>query len=601
MINIGIFGARLQDVLDSGNAGHAHLKKRVEELDGLPPTFLTWSRYRNFWPPTVMEGLREGKLIAFAGAGVSVGSSLPGWRELLEVRLGVPPAFLADEYLKSDNLTLGEISARILGRDQLQYNLRKIYSSAGAEPTTIHYTLAALNLSIYITTNYDTLFETAWKRVNKTDLAVICNWSDAILHADAPNKLYKIHGSAERIDEMLVLTRSDYRQHYRANEHLFSEIKEVVASRPTIFTGFSHTDPEISRLVDDVIYAYEKDERGSGPALYNMQFDSTYVVNERFAAKGLVSLTVRRSDVTGSDVLTAGVAESLAELADATGMEMDRVTSLDAELAVVEAAVRQDLSDAIDALRPASKAIAAAASGNSLDPSAVEDALATIVIDESISSQGLYVVDAHGSLAERGGKLVGCRFGKLDANARTQELAAMRGTFSRRPYFQSAKSFRRPFVSDFFESAFNKHSTFAICTPIIRDHQFIGLLFAAAQVGQWRTPLEAAARLDPALGVYLLDGQGLVAMPPNREFGPTETALMRSEPPEVRTGFPHVALRLLSRKDRVVLRLAENIVPVEKDDDVLSLDKQLDVYTRVQNVRGFAWRCAVARTIEFTR
>ena len=70
--------------------------------------------------------------------------------------------------------------------------------------------------------------------------------------------------------------------------------------KAVVFCGFSHSDPEISRLIDDVIYAAENPSKttiktpqlcGSslgkfGPAFYNMQFENNYATNERFAARG---------------------------------------------------------------------------------------------------------------------------------------------------------------------------------------------------------------------------------------------------------------------------------------------------------------------------
>ena len=596
---------RIDAVLDLTDPTHRYLQERVKELATSQGVSGQWSRYRNFWPPAILEALRENRLVAFTGAGISIASKLPSWRDLLEIHLGVPSEFLADDYLKSDNLTLGEISARLLGREQLQYSLRSIYNSSGASPTLIHFALAALELPVYITTNYDDLFERAWKLIYKVDIPTICNASDLVSHEGSDHVLYKIHGSASRTDEMLVLTRSDYRQHYRANSMMSDKIKLLLGENPTLFAGFSHTDPEVGRLIDDVIYDFErrrlKDNRAAGPSFYNMQFENTYVVNERFAAKGMVSLTVRMADGISSDVRTGGVAASLAELADATGNKMDRATSLDADLARLVEAVSSSFQTAIAALRPAAEAIGSSARGRKLDPATVKHELAKVDLDAALGSQGIYVVDADGALVQEGEALVGRRYDRLDAVIRDEHLVRIRSTFADRPYFQTAKTFRRPFVSDLFESIFNRNSTFAVCHPILSGDHFVGLIFSAAQVGQWRAPLEVADAVPKGLGVYLIDGQGVVAMPPHREFAPSPTTLLNSESEDRRLGFSHLSLRLLSRKDRVIMRLSENIVPIEKDDDVLSLDKRLDVYARVQTVAAFeGWRCAITRTIEFT-
>jgi hypothetical protein len=131
----------------------------------------------------------------------------------------------------------------------------------------------------------------------------------------------------------------------------------------------------------------------------------------------------------------------------------------------------------------------------------------------------------------------------------------------------------------------------------------MGLLFSACQIGQWDTPIKAiddVRRTKDALGAYILDNQGMVAAPPNKEFLAKISPLCTSEPDSVRIGFNYTELKILSRKDRIVSRLAENIVPVQNDDDVFSLDKELEIYARIANVGDLGWCCAVTRTIRFT-
>jgi hypothetical protein len=66
------------------------------------------------------------------------------------------------------------------------------------------------------------------------------------------------------------------------------------------------------------------------------------------------------------------------------------------------------------------------------------------------------------------------------------------GIFRTRQYFQQAVTYRQRFVSDAFESIFNKNLIFTLCDPILDERgMFVGLLFAAWQPGTWNLPLEA--------------------------------------------------------------------------------------------------------------
>src|SRR5205823_2363806 len=234
-LNIARMKQKLFPALDTKDRKtEDYLKKRVEEIVKVPLSTdtQTWSRFRNFWPPTIVNGLRQQRLIFFMGAGTSAAAGPQTWRQLLEERFGIPEEFLHDENLKNDNLTLGEIASRLIGREQLQSLLRSAYDRASDLPTAIHYCLAALELPTYITTNYDTLFEKAWKKTHGKDIDVVCNASDLRRYSGSPNKLFKIHGSAGRADELLVLTRSEYRRHYRVNSAIFDEIRTLIQSTP---------------------------------------------------------------------------------------------------------------------------------------------------------------------------------------------------------------------------------------------------------------------------------------------------------------------------------------------------------------------------------
>lgn len=572
-----------------------HLKDRLEQLS-LQRGERKWNSYRNFWPPTVMRALTARKLVFFMGAGISADSDLPAWRVLLEERIGIPADFVRDEYLKNDNLTLGELASRIVGRDTLQEILKNIYINSKSGPTSTHYCLAALDLPIYVTTNYDMLFEDAWKKLHGRDIFVVCNSGDMSKadYSTAQHKLFKIHGTANRPDEMLVLTRSDYRRHYRSNFGMFSHLQVVLQERPTVFVGFSHTDPEVGRLIDDVIFHFERDgkysTKNSGPDIYNMQFEHSYVANERFAAKGMVSLNIRQVDKPNIDARTAGLSEAILELVDLADSELVDKTSVDSELSKICQDLNGDLQGAIDELTLYANSIAEIMRSGPGDVAEYEKILMYVDYEKALANQGLYLTNWKGDLIAQ-------RREHQNVQSRDAIFSSHGRNFGDRPYFQMAKSNRRPFVSNYFRSIFNENSTFAICLPIVFEDEFLGLLFSACQIGQWERPITLARAIE--LGVYILDGLGVVGIPPYFEFLPEKNELVPGENPDRNIGYSFTRLKILSKKDKVIIRLAENIVPIDKDDDIISLDKNLDIYAKIQNLGDLGWRCAVSRAIKF--
>lgn len=112
------------------------------------------------------------------------------------------------------------------------------------KPALAHHLLAELRLPVYITTNYDSLFEDAWRSRWKTEPVVVTTDADVValgLDYDTTFPIgnpksgwrpvvIKMHGDAGSEIPQLILTRSDYRRHYRANSKLFELIKDLMRS-----------------------------------------------------------------------------------------------------------------------------------------------------------------------------------------------------------------------------------------------------------------------------------------------------------------------------------------------------------------------------------
>ena len=168
---------------------------------------------------------------------------------------------------------------------------------------------------------------------------------------------------------------------------------------------------------------------------------------------------------------------------------------------------------------------------------------------------------------------------------------------SERPYFQIANSYRKAFVSDLVESIFNEHATFFLCQPLLRAGRFEGLIFSAAQIGQWRIPIKLAQEAwNKKRGFVLADSNGVCLVPAFGEFGPSsvpwnatsETTAAANE------GYPFKRLLGLSRRDQLVRHIAKSVVPVQQDDDVLVLARDAGYYTVVSELSNTRWKVALS-------
>ena len=554
-----------------------------------------------FWPPRCVEAFSENKATVFFGAGVSLRADYPSWQTLLVDYFQLDKNLVDDEGLKNDPLTLAELAGQILGNEQLQHRLREVFG-ADKKTTTSHRLLAELGCRAYVTTNYDDLFEKAWRSIGGDEPFVATNdthlpTAREIMEGKRPGTvLFKIHGCVRRPDEHMILTRRDYRHHYRANKNFFETIIGLLRHRHTLFVGFSHRDPEVARLVDDAIHQFENsgDRRtAEWPQLYSLQFDMRANAPEIFAARGIVALTppaVLAKDP--KDIRSLALADGLADLilAKAGKFHTDPETRLDRDLADTIQQLERPLEDGLKALagRSTEALELIAGKGSPLWLDALQSELG------SLSSQGLFVAN---------------EFGQVVAYRIPGGLSPRRGEkieeegIAKRPYFQIANSFRKPFVSDLAPSIFNRNGTFFLCEPLLTERtvaggrRFAGLLFCATQIGQWEVPialLKEARRKQR--GFILTDSNGVCLLPAFEEFEPVSTA-WKTDPAEdamANRGYPYQHLLGLSRRDQLVRHIAKSVVPVQQDDDVLVLSKDSSYYTVVSEVANTRWKLGLS-------
>jgi|GEM_PF-4059121 len=520
------------------------LDKRIE----LPNA--TWNQFEAFWPPRYVKALIDGEAIVFFGSGISLTCGIPTWARLLTEHLGLDKSIAEDEDVNTDPLTMAELASQHLGSEKLQDVLRRIINRP-QQYSVNHLLLCAIRCPVYITTNYDGLFERAWKDINPAiDLVIVTNDADLATTAYKEAKagggtiLFKIHGSSSNLDEHMILTRKDYRFHYRVNRPMFDEVLEVMETQHTLFLGFGHKDPEISRLVDDAIHDYEKPKskgkKRARPQFYSLQFDMKTHTTEVYAARGIVALRPPAVATEFEDVKTKALAVSLVDLLAAKQRNLHDKESLDPLLQRAIGAVSTPLSNALNTLSAETPACI-----NNLAGSQHRELLQDLCDSlGQLASQGVYLLDEQGSVHDFAVP------GQLDKTKRRFDKP-----LNHRPYFQQAKLFREPFVSNSAPSLLNGQSTFFLCVPVIEREQMVGLLFAACQIGQWAEPLKVAQEIwKDERSFLIVDANGICLVPPLNEF-PTQEApiTIPGEPVDANLGFAFERLHGLSRRDRLVV------------------------------------------------
>jgi hypothetical protein len=169
-----------------------------------------------------------------------------------------------------------------------------------------------------------------------------------------------------------------------------------------------------------------------------------------------------------------------------------------------------------------------------------------------------------------------------------------------RPYFRLAQSNRQAFISDVFESFFNHNATLAACLPLIDAERFQGLIFLAFQLQDaGLADRIRAMHLPEGASLLITDANGMLVIPPEcevpqREPNPKNLAI-DSEDPACNVGFPYAAVLQVSRRDKRIDRLMQNVVPLAQDDDVQILASDIVSYSVVTELIEARWKVALSR------
>ena len=204
------------------------------------------------------------QLVLFIGAGVSAGAGLPTWSDLITSLARdalINEQTLIDRLLKKDLRDCATILERLLDQRHPEGvadggYLRLTAASrldSGRVYALAHGLLASLPSDEAITTNFDTLFESAVK-VAQRDIAVLPNDP-----RDTGGRwLLKLHGTVTD-PKTLVLTRSDYLNMPRQYGALMGLVQGLLMMRHLMFVGYSLRDEDFHELVHEV-----REARGDG-------------------------------------------------------------------------------------------------------------------------------------------------------------------------------------------------------------------------------------------------------------------------------------------------------------------------------------------------
>ena len=198
-------------------------------------------------PGPLLDARREGSLVVFAGAGVSIPppSNYPNFERLAE-EIAAGSALVREEYEPLERF-LGRLESRGVRVHQLA---RDRLSDPSSKPNRLHHDLLGLFDSKFgvrvVTTNFDPHFTTAAREVFGSGITTFD--APALPLGNGFEGIVHLHGTVERNAEQLVLTDGDFGRAYLTEGWASRFLQAMFARYTVLFVGYSHSDVVMNYL-----------------------------------------------------------------------------------------------------------------------------------------------------------------------------------------------------------------------------------------------------------------------------------------------------------------------------------------------------------------
>ncbi|HHW1960622.1 TPA: SIR2 family protein [Pseudomonas aeruginosa] len=199
------------------------------------------NRFLNEYP----DALNDGVGAIFVGAGVSMAAGYPSWSELLS---DIAVELEVDSKNVHDLAALAQWSILENGGATRVRNVIK--NEIGPDkpiPETVEI-ISRLPVRHIWTTNYDRLIERAFESISRPLNPISGSKDLALRVTPGAALLYKMHGSVDRLDDVVIST-DDYELFRSKRGQYLPLFQAHLTSMSMLFIGISFTDPNVRHVL----------------------------------------------------------------------------------------------------------------------------------------------------------------------------------------------------------------------------------------------------------------------------------------------------------------------------------------------------------------
>lgn len=216
----------------------------------------------------IQEAKDADQLVLFIGAGVSINSGMPSWKDAVQ---HIGNLLGLDKIENSDYLKIPQYYYNSHGKQAYNTLMREIFKDGIKLPVSdIHRKVLRFNARSIITTNYDDLIERASEEYG--EIRQIISQDKDIPYRKYNKELIKMHGDFAH--DNFVLKEVNYSENFKLIENY---IKSIIGSKVLLFIGYSFNDPDLKQIFNWVKNIVGENMRYS----YLLNADRVYDENEK--------------------------------------------------------------------------------------------------------------------------------------------------------------------------------------------------------------------------------------------------------------------------------------------------------------------------------